>query len=281
MNGTVVPLSGCETWYDTTSHGSSFRSVKAFGAKGDGSTDDTEAIQKAIVADIGSSLQKKPSLVYLPPGRYLINDTLVMYYHSHLVGSLSAVPGCRSTLVLAADADGFSNGAAPKPMLVTDNGFNRSTSSPWWEDNVDKNMLFYAQVHHVDLDTSRHAGAVGILWAVAQQTSLRDIHVEATGSVSGLDVGYSSSFGYVFPHGHQSCGGGGTVNNVTVVAGQFGVRVSASQWYLDQVRTSGQTKAGVLVDEAWAIVLLDIQVSMAPVAIQTIGQGENLSLIHI
>eukprot|EP01043_Picozoa_sp_COSAG02_P060421 COSAG02_NODE_7892_length_2802_cov_17.610063_3_plen_142_part_00 len=96
MNGTVVPLSlsGCETWYDTTSHGSSFRSVKAFEAKSDGSTDDTEAIQKAIVADIGSNLQKKPSLVYLPPRRYLINDTLVMYYHSHLVGSLSAVPRC-------------------------------------------------------------------------------------------------------------------------------------------------------------------------------------------
>ena len=155
-------------------------------------------------------------------------------------------------------------------------------------------MLFYAQVHHVDLDTSRNAGAVGILWAVAQQTSLRDIHVKATGSVSGLDVGYSRSFGYTFPHGgHQSCGGGGTVNNVTVVAGQFGVRVSASQWYnwplsahthclertyckscrayigrgcryLDQVRTSGQTKAGVLVDEAWAIVMLDIQVAGTP-----------------
>ena len=270
----------CETWYDTTTHGHSFRSVHDFGAKGDGITDDTRAIQQAIAARVGSTEQKQPSLVYLPSGRYLVSDTLVMYYHSHLVGSLSAVPGCRSTLVLARGAAGFSDSAAPKPMLVTDNGFNRNTSSPWWEDNVDKNMLFYAQVHHLDLDTSGHSGAVGILWAVAQQTSLRDIHVEATGSLAGLDIGYSGSFGYKFPHGgHQSCGGGGTVNNVTVVAGEYGVRVSASQWYLDQVRASGQTKAGMLVDQAWAVVMLDIRVSDAPVGIQTIGQGENLMIV--
>ena len=270
----------CATWYDSTAHGSSYRSVKEFGAKGDGVTDDTKAIQAAISSNVGSVQQKLPALVYLPAGRYLISDTLVMYYHSHLVGSLSPAVGCRSTLVLSPTATGFSNAGGAKPMLVTDNGFNRSTSSPWWEDNVDKNMLFYAQVHHLDFDTGQHAGAVGILWAVAQQTSLRDIHVTATGSLSGLDVGYSDSFRYDIPQGgHQSCGGGGTVNNVTVVGGNFGVRVSASQWYLDSVRASGQTEAGMLIDEAWAVVLLDIQVSHAPVGILTIGQAENIEII--
>eukprot|EP01051_Picozoa_sp_SAG22_P004881 SAG22_NODE_275_length_13171_cov_11.640606_1_plen_309_part_00 len=257
----AAPAAGqqCSTWYDTTAHGSSFRSVNQFGAKGDGVADDTAAIQRAISAGVGSVLQKRPALVYFPAGKYLVSDTLVMYYHSHLVGSLSPDPACRSELILAPNANGF--GGSPKPMLVTDNGFGRNTSSPWWEDNTDKNMLFYAQVHHLDFDTGGHAGAVGILWAVAQQTSLRDIRVAAAGSLSGLDVGYSGSFGYVFPGGgHQSCGGGGTVNNVTVVGGQYGVRVSASQWYLDQVRASGQTVAGMLIDEAWAVVLLDIQV---------------------
>ena len=36
-------------------------------------------------------------------------------------------------------------------------------------------MLFYAQIHSLDLDTSANPGAVGIFWAVAQQTSLRDV----------------------------------------------------------------------------------------------------------
>ena len=99
----------------------------------------------------------------------------------------------------------------------------------------------------------------------------------ASGSLSGIDVGYSSSFGYV--GSPSSCGGGGTVNNITVLGGRFGVRVSASQWYLDSIRASGQTEAGVLVDEAWAVVMLDIQVRDAPVALLTIGQDENIVLI--
>lgn len=138
-------------------------------------------------------------------------------------------------------------------------------------------MLFYAQVHHLDFDTSKHAGAVGILWMVAQQTSLRDITVVASGSLSGIDVGYSGSFGYV--GAPSSCGGGGTVNNITVLGGRFGVRVSASQWYLDSIRASGQTEAGVMVDEAWAVVMLDVQVKDAAVGLLTIGQDQNVVIV--
>eukprot|EP01052_Picozoa_sp_SAG31_P031766 SAG31_NODE_3405_length_4311_cov_2.512821_1_plen_194_part_00 len=129
----------CSTWYDMTAHGSSYRSVKDFGAKGDGETDDTSAIQRAISFNVGSVQQKMPSVVYFPSGRYLVSDTLVMYYHTHLVGSLSYNPDCRSKLVLSAGAISFTDSGAAKPMLVTDNGFGRNTSSPWWEDNVVRN----------------------------------------------------------------------------------------------------------------------------------------------
>jgi glucan 1,3-beta-glucosidase len=271
----------CSTWYDNTTHGSSFRSVVSFGATGDGKIDDTAAIQAAINFGVGSVQQKLPALVYFPPGRYLVSDTLVMYYHTHLTGSLSAAAGCRATLVLANSAPGFGDASRAKPVLVTDNGFNRNTSSsPWWEDSTDKNMLFYAQVHHLDfvLGTGNQ-GAVGILWAVAQQTSLRDISVAAGDSVAGIDVGFSQNFGYALHGGHMSCGGGGTVNGVTVSGGQYGVRVSASQWYLDQIKTTGQSVAGVLVDQAWAVVLLGVQASHAPIGLLLLGAGENIQLL--
>jgi hypothetical protein len=240
--------------------------------------DDTRAIQNAIDHDRGSVDQKRPAAVYFPPGTYLVSDTIVTYYHTHLMGSLSGAADCRSQLVLADRAGGFGDAAAAKPMVVTDNGFNRSTSSPWWKDTVDKNMLFYAQIHHLDFHTGNdNRGAVAILWAVAQQTSLRDIAVVAGDSLAGIDVGFSDNFNYSFPKGgRQSCGGGGTVNQVHVTGGQYGVRISASQWYLDQVHTTGQSKAGLLIDRAWAVVLLDVQVTHAPVGIVAIAKESNI-----
>ena len=51
--------------------------VKDFGAKGDGSTDDTAAIQAAI--DYAGTLSE-PSTVYAPQGIYLLNTTLKILY---------------------------------------------------------------------------------------------------------------------------------------------------------------------------------------------------------
>ncbi len=67
VNGSLVSLAGSidmkgpNPWYD----------VKAFGATGNGSTDDTTAIQNAINAEASTG-----GTVYFPPGTYLITSTL-------------------------------------------------------------------------------------------------------------------------------------------------------------------------------------------------------------
>src|ERR1700761_1414055 len=63
-----------------------FRNVKDYGAKGDGVTDDTDAINSAISSGgrcaPGScaSTTVTPAVVYFPPGTYMINDSIVDYY---------------------------------------------------------------------------------------------------------------------------------------------------------------------------------------------------------
>jgi len=134
----------CTTWYDATPHVTAnkvHRDVKQFGAIGDGRTDDTQAIQAAINAHRGKSLQKTPAAVYFPPGEYLVSDTLVTYFHTYLFGppsGWSTQPECRATLVLAEGAPGFNSTDALKPLIATDNGFNRSMDGEWWTDPVNK-----------------------------------------------------------------------------------------------------------------------------------------------
>ncbi|KAL4756751.1 pectate lyase superfamily protein-domain-containing protein [Aspergillus foveolatus] len=62
-----------------------------YGAKGDGVTDDTFAINKAISdggrcgANCGSSTIY-PAVVYFPPGTYLVSSSIIQYYNTQLLG---------------------------------------------------------------------------------------------------------------------------------------------------------------------------------------------------
>ncbi len=125
------------SWYARTAHppgpgGSGFRSVAAFGAKGDGVTDDTAAIQAAIDANRGSINAKAAASVYVPPGTYLISDTLILWANTELRGS--SLPGAPSTLRLAPNAPGFNSTSALKPLLATTSGYGQPTTyRKWWE----------------------------------------------------------------------------------------------------------------------------------------------------
>jgi glucan 1,3-beta-glucosidase len=67
-----------------------FRNVKDYGAVGDGVTDDTAAIQKAI-ADGGRcapgvcmSRTDTPAVVYFPEGVYSISASIIDYYYTQV-----------------------------------------------------------------------------------------------------------------------------------------------------------------------------------------------------
>lgn len=77
-----------------------FRNVKNYGAKGDGTTDDTAAIQAALNAGTGrtlvSSTTTSPAVVYLPAGTYIITQPLQIPYYTQILGS--ALKGTSSTI---------------------------------------------------------------------------------------------------------------------------------------------------------------------------------------
>lgn len=215
----IVPTlsSSCSTWFETTRHGTAFRNVKDFGAQGDGISDDTRAIQAAIdhnryaTEDGGGA--PLPAIVYLPPGRYMVSDTLVCWFYTNLVGSSSTEPGCGSTIELMPNATGFSQqqGSAPliKPVIVFASGFNTKIGAhAWWSGPKSKrgpwclnnsvsdrcgdsfNMNFYAHIRLVNIVIGKgNPSASALMWNVAQQTSIRNVSIDLSQSGAvGLDV---------------------------------------------------------------------------------------------
>jgi glucan 1,3-beta-glucosidase len=102
-----------------------FRNVKDYGAMGDGTTDDTDAINKAI-SDAASgnarcgndpycdSSTTTPAIVYFPSGNYLVSKPIVMYYYTQLIGNANELPTLTAAPTFAGmavlDSDPYNNG---------------------------------------------------------------------------------------------------------------------------------------------------------------------------
>ena len=88
---------------------SEWASVRRLGAKGDGSSDDTAAIQAAIDAH---------RVVYFPIGRYIVTDTLRLKPDTVLIGLHPSL----TQIVLPDDTQWYGGGGAPKALVASSKG---------------------------------------------------------------------------------------------------------------------------------------------------------------
>lgn len=143
-----------------------FRNVKSFGARGDGVTDDTVAINNAITAGGGrcglgcDSSTTTPALIYFPPGTYLVSAPLIQYYYTHMVGDLKNIPTIKATA-------NFQGAAVIDANPYANTGWN-------WFTNQNN---FFRQLRNfkIDIRSQPMNTGVGIHWQVAQATSLQNI----------------------------------------------------------------------------------------------------------
>ncbi|KAF7180792.1 hypothetical protein CNMCM7691_010083 [Aspergillus felis] len=143
-----------------------WRNVRDYGAKGDGLTDDTEAINRAISdggrcgADCGSST-RYPAVIWFPGGTYLVSSSIIQYYNTQLIGDPLNVP----TILAALSFVGL--GVITSDPYVSDNG-------QWYVNQ--NNFLRSIKNFKIDIrPTNPSAYVCGIHWQVAQGTSLENI----------------------------------------------------------------------------------------------------------
>lgn len=143
---------------------SSFKSTRSAGAKGDGSTDDTAALQSII-----NSAASAGQVVFFDAGTYKITSTLKIPPGSKLVGEAFST--------IMSSGSFFNDKANPKPVVQV--GTAGQTGQVEWSD-----MIVSVQ--------GAQAGAILIEWNLATSgtpSGMWDVHVRAGGTAgSNLQV---------------------------------------------------------------------------------------------
>ena len=136
---------------------------------GDGQTDDTAAINRAISDGNRASPESRrtstttPAIVYFPPGTYIISEPIVDYYFTQLVGN----PNTRPVIKATPEFKGMG--------LIDGDKYQNDGNQGWTSTNV-----FFRQIRNFVLDLTAippGTGATGIHWPTGQASSLANIKI--------------------------------------------------------------------------------------------------------
>jgi hypothetical protein len=195
----------------------------AYGAKGDGKTDDTAALQKAIDEN-----KRRGRCLYLPNGTYLVSDKLTfgdnLEQAKHL--TLQGQSQAGVILKLKDNCEGFGDAAKPKPLLTMFEGKNTG-------------MAFQNSAYDMTLDVGKgNAGAIGLQWMSNNQGSLRSVTIRSSDPARAGAVGLDLT---------RTEPGPSLIQFVTIEGFDYGIKAVPGPFSttFEHVTISGQRKAGI------------------------------------
>lgn len=229
-----------------------FRNVQDYGATGDGTTDDTAAINSAITdgnrCGYGcDSSTVTPAIVYFPPGTYVVSAPIIQYYYSQFIGDAINIP----TIKAAASFKGI---AVIDSDPYVDGGAN-------WYTNQNN---FYRQIRNfvIDITSMPATAGAGIHWQVAQATSLQNIVFEMVkGGTDNVQQG-------IF----MDNGSGGFYSDLVFNGGNYGMFVGNQQFTTRNLTFNG---CGTAVFMNWNWVW-----NLKSITVNNCGVGVNMSQIN-
>jgi hypothetical protein len=195
----------------------------AYGAKGDGSTDDTGALQKAITENPGRTL-------YLPAGTYLVSNALeARDRQGRPQAGLRLIGEQRDTTVikLKNGASGFGDHWSPRPLLRAGSTSTAGVGRP------DEASGYGNVLENLTVDTGSNPGATAIDYTGSSIAAIRRITITGNGP-SGLSV-------------TRGLPGPALISRLVVKGFDYGIRVAQGQYglTLEHVSLSDQKIAGI------------------------------------
>lgn len=147
-----------------------------YNARGDGTADDTQALQNALTDGCGKKV------VYLPNGTYLVKDTL----RFHCLGPMLYGQSRERTVIrLENNAPGFDDPSHPKPVILSMTITGRISADQ-----------FFRKLKHFTVDTGNNPGAIGVRMYSNNEGILQRVHVKGNGvGKIGVDLGWMDQNG--------------------------------------------------------------------------------------
>ncbi|WPH01842.1 Hypothetical protein R9X50_00469600 [Acrodontium crateriforme] len=246
----IMPLAGSDFEF--------FRNVKDYGAVGDGSTDDTVAINKAASdgpvcgSDCGSTTVHG-TVVYFPPGTYLVSSPIVQYYHQQFIGDPVSPPTLKSstyfTGIAVVDSDVYIPGGSGQEWYINQNNFYRSIQNI----NFDLSGQATRNFQNGQIYTP-----TGIHWQPAQGTSITNCAFTMSGS---------TAVGILMENGS-----GGFMSDLEFTGGNAGMVVGSQQFTFRNMSFK-QCMQAISVIWNWGMSFQNIYVESCPIAFNCTAHG--------
>ncbi|KXT07061.1 hypothetical protein AC579_5873 [Pseudocercospora musae] len=218
-----------------------FRNVKDFGAKGDGVTDDTAAINNAISSGgrcapgACASSTVTPAVVYFPQGIYMVNGSIIDYYYTQIIGNPRCLPTIRAFAT-------WTGGLG----VIDANPYQSNGQLGFGATNV-----FWRQIRNLIIDTTLVPASSAITclhWPTAQATSLQNMVFKMSSAPRTQHQGIFIEEG-----------SGGFMNDLVFQGGLYGANWGNQQFTVRNLTFSGcQTAINQIWDWGWTYKSINI-----------------------
>jgi hypothetical protein len=244
--------------------------VRDYGAKGDGRTDDTAALQAAINAagpNTGAFFWRT-RIVFLPDGIYRVSGQLQRRYANGAFGSGMILQGQSTTgtvIQLTDHASGFGNPAAPRGVVMTTAKLLDGTPTSGGKDYTNKgegNDAYENFVENLTIDVGPgNPGAIGIDYLANNLGAVRDVRVTAPQGSGAIGIAMTRKWP-----------GPALLQRVTVHGFGTGIAVANTEYgvTLDHVRLEDQRDTG-LANDSNSIAAAHLSVETSGTAIANIS----------
>ncbi|KAH7027557.1 pectate lyase superfamily protein-domain-containing protein [Microdochium trichocladiopsis] len=249
---------GTVPWGDDPNH-VVFRNVLDYGAIGDGVTDDTKAINKAMGTNStacgkgcnGSTT--KNAIVYFPPGTYLVSSTIAMPYGTQVIGDANDRP------IIMAASSFVGLGVLSNDEYTGSEGKGTDGGDPEYYVNT---ANFYRQIRNIVIDIRKIASGQTVTclhYQVAQATSTQNLELIAAAGSEQIGM-------------FAENGSGGGISDITFTGGGIGIKGGEQQFTAQRLTFNGCT-VGVQVIWDWGWVWRSITMNNVGTGFKLVGDG--------